>query len=348
MIKTTVRTAGVLFLTVGLLTLFLYNVDLAEVGRALAAADPRLVAAAVVSGLFSYWLRAVRWQLILRSAGATRHSTAVMATAVGYAAMTLLPARAGDVVRPILLARRDPVPTSAALASVVTERIFDLLMVVSFFVTFLVWPPAMVMAGAGAEHTLHLLTVTGWVVGTGCVTATGVLLLMLRLQDRLVTVVTLPLARFRPAWQAPVAAFLHHFLDGMRVVSRPLDLALTLSMSVVIWLFAYLHVFLTLLAFDLHLPFRATFLVVTLAVIGMAIPTPGGIGGIHKGTQIALTQFFAVDLGRATGVAIVYHAGAFLPITLIGLLCLPLLGLDLRQVRQVAAGASAPAEEVRP
>ena len=53
------------------------------------------------------WLRAVRWQLILRPVGRVRHSSAVLATAVGYAALSLLPARMGDLIRPLILAYED-------------------------------------------------------------------------------------------------------------------------------------------------------------------------------------------------------------------------------------------------
>jgi uncharacterized membrane protein YbhN (UPF0104 family) len=98
----------------------------------------------------------------------------------------------------------------------------------------------------------------------------------------------------------------------------------------------------TLLAFDIDLPLRATYFLVTLSVIGLAIPTPGGIGGMHKAIQIGLTAFFAVELNTATAVAIVYHAICFVPITILGLLCLPLVGLRLRDVEKVVAKEEVP------
>jgi uncharacterized membrane protein YbhN (UPF0104 family) len=102
--------------------------------------------------------------------------------------------------------------------------------------------------------------------------------------------------------------------------------------SILLWYGIYWQVKVSLLAFHLDLPLRVCYFLVTLAVIGLAIPTPGGVGGFHKATQIGLTAFFGVELNQATAMAIVYHAICFLPITLLGLLCLPFVGIRLREV----------------
>ena len=49
-----------------------------------------------------------------------------------------------------------------------------------------------------------------------------------------------------------------------------------------------------------------------------------------------MTMFFGIGVNKATGVAIAYHAICFLPITLVGLLCLPLLGVNLREVEAMS------------
>ncbi len=337
MTRRTLRVAISLALAAVLLALFLWNVDFGEVASALEGARPGWLALATVLALASYWLRALRWQLILRPAGRVRHSGVVVATAVGYAAMTLLPARMGDLIRPLVLARRERVPVAATLASVLTERIFDLWTVVLFFLIFVVWPPEMGVLGDQARSVLRLLGITGWVIGAGLVVGSAVLLALFRYRDRAIAFVTRPFGRFLPRWQQPVASFLGHFLDGLQVIQRPRDLAVTLCASTVLWLVIYWQVQVTLLAFGLDLPLRVAYLLVILAVAGLAIPTPGGVGGFHKATQLGLTAFFGVELNLATAIAIVYHAICFLPITVIGLLCLPAAGITLREAESIAA-----------
>jgi len=335
MAKRTLRVVVSLVLMAALLALFLWNVSLEEVARTLETAHAGWLLAAVALALFSYWLRAVRMILILRPVGRVRHSTAVLATAVGYAAMSLLPARMGDLVRPVVISRRDRLPVSASLAAILTERVFDLWTIVLAFLLFTLAPPDMDL-GRDAERSLHTLKTAGWVLGTGLVLGSLVLLGLFRYQERFIRALTWPFRKLVPRWEGAVAAFLGHFLDGLRVLQRPRDLVATLVASAAVWWVIFYQVKATLLAFGVALPMSAAYLMVTLSVIGLAIPTPGGVGGFHKAFQFGLTAFFGLGLNQATGIAIAYHATCFVPITLVGLLCLPLLGLSLRDTTHLA------------
>jgi uncharacterized protein (TIRG00374 family) len=334
MAKKSVRIAVSLVLMVILLAVFLWNVDFPEVGRSLASADLQMLVAASLVAILAYWMRALRWQFILLPVGRVRHSSVVLTTAVGYAALSLLPARMGDLIRPLLLARREKIPASASLASILTERVFDLWSVVLFFLVFIVWPPAMPDLDEQARHSLDVLSLSGYLVGAGLLFGTLVLLGLFRYQERFVELLTRPVAWIKASWRQPAANFLNHFLDGLRVLERPRDLLITTAASIIMWYVICWQVRFTLLAFDIDLPLRAAYLIVTMAVMGLAVPTPGGVGGFHKATQVGMTLFFGIGLNQATGIAIAYHAICFLPITIIGLLCLPLLGVNLRDVEE--------------
>jgi uncharacterized membrane protein YbhN (UPF0104 family) len=305
MAKKAIRIGVSLALMVILLAVFLWNVDFAEVGRSLAGADLQMLVTASLVALLAYWLRALRWQFILLPVGRVRHSSVLLTTAVGYAALSLLPARMGDLIRPLILARREKIPASASLASILTERVFDLWSVVLFFLVFIIWPPRMPELDEQARNSLEILS------------------LML----------TRPVGWIKLSWRKPATNFFNHFLDGLRVLQRPRDLLITTVASLIMWWVICWQVRYTLLAFDVDLPLRAAYLIVTMAVIGLAVPTPGGVGGFHKATQVGMTLFFGIGLNEATGIAIAYHAICFVPITIIGLLCLPLLGINLREVK---------------
>lgn len=338
MVRRAFRVAISLILMLVLVAAFLWNVDLAEVGESLRTVHTGWLIVALALCLSSYYLRVLRWLMILRPVGAVRHRSAVLATTVGYAAMALLPARVGDVVRPVILAKQDRLPVSATLASILTERIFDLWMVLLFFLTFLAWPPETIQLTGDAETTLATMSVIGYGIAGGLAAGTLMLLGLFRYQDRFIGWITHPIGRVSSRWQGAVASFLDHFLTGLKILKRPRDLLITVLSSAMIWFVIYLQTAAILVAFDIILPFRATFLLVMLSVAGLAIPTPGGVGGFHKGIQAGLTLFFAVDLDLATGFAIVSHAVSFIPITIIGLLCLPLLGLRFKDLRAMPAG----------
>ena len=129
----------VIGLAVGLLAVFLRNADLGKVWASVAAArqDFLLLALGLTCGTFI--VRAERWQYLLGPLGQTRFSTVFRTTVIGFAASAVLPARAGEVIRPYLLARREGLSATAAFATIVVERILDLVAVLLLLAAFLIW-----------------------------------------------------------------------------------------------------------------------------------------------------------------------------------------------------------------
>jgi len=97
-----------------------------------------------------------------------------------------------------------------------------------------------------------------------------------------------------------------------------------------LWLVICLQIYSTMLAFDLRFPFPVSFFVLTWAVLGLAIPTPGGVGGYHAAVAYSLTGFFAVTEASAKAFAIVAHLISFAPVTIVGLALLGAGGMKLR------------------
>ena len=131
-----VRNALIFLLTLGLLGVFLRSVNVAEVWGETRRANPWLLLLAVgVTGV-TYAVRALRWQYLLAPIGPTHFSTAFRTTVIGFAATFLLPARAGEVIRPYLLARREGLNATAAFATIILERLLDLITVLLLFAWF--------------------------------------------------------------------------------------------------------------------------------------------------------------------------------------------------------------------
>jgi uncharacterized membrane protein YbhN (UPF0104 family) len=107
---------GGLLLLAGFAVLAARSVDLAAVGAALAAADPVLVLAAMGGNLLSLAAHAGRWVALLPRAGRPRFRDAFSAMNAGFAVSIVVPARAGDVVRAWILARRTGTSTATGVA----------------------------------------------------------------------------------------------------------------------------------------------------------------------------------------------------------------------------------------
>ena len=132
--------------------------------------------------------------------------------------------------------------------------------------------------------------------------------------DRVVGVVERLLAR-APRWLAePLGRILHAFSAGLAVLRAPVPhLAKIGLQSLVVWLLIALGFHLNHLAFGIDLPFHATFLLIAFLVVGVAIPTPGMVGGFHAFYLLALTQVYGIDRATAAAAGIAAHALTNLP-----------------------------------
>ena len=110
------RSSLVTLLAIALFAWFLRHANLADVWAQVRRARVDLLVCAVLCAVvLTYVIRAYRWQYLLHPIGPTRFRTAFRTTVIGFAALGVLPARAGDVLRPYLLARQEGLSTSATL-----------------------------------------------------------------------------------------------------------------------------------------------------------------------------------------------------------------------------------------
>jgi uncharacterized membrane protein YbhN (UPF0104 family) len=92
-------------------------------------------------------------------------------------------------------------------------------------------------------------------------------------------------------------------------------------------------------AFGIDMPFVGTFLLQSLLVIGVAVPTPGGVGSYHEAYRIGVTTFFGAPNDRAVAAAIVTHAISFVPVVLLGVILMAQEGLSVSSLKDLAGAA---------
>jgi glycosyltransferase 2 family protein len=312
-------------LAAGLLAFFLSRVDLAAIGRRIAQASPGWLLASLLIALLSFAMRALRWTWMLRPVARVPFFSAFFATAVGFAANTVLPARAGEIVRPALLARERRLPFSPLLASILFERILDAACVLFFLLLAIAEGPP--PGASGAFAMLGRAAVIPAVLLAAVIAAALLAVFRRSAAERFLARLT----RRLPARIAPRAqAFAATFLDGFQSLRQPGLSILIVAGSLFMWLIINVQVYAVLRAFGLAYPFSASYVTTAAAVLGLAVPTPGGIGGYHAAVQVALTSIYGAPVVEASGVALLAHAISFVPITLIGFLFLALSPAKLR------------------
>ena len=131
-----IRTILVLALALGLLGLFLYNVDVRGVIGEIMRSRPEWLLVSMLTMLLNLAIRAWRWQYLLEPLGSASFGNAFRATAVGFAASSVLPARAGEVIRPYFLARHERMSATGAFATIVLERLLDMIAVLVLLASY--------------------------------------------------------------------------------------------------------------------------------------------------------------------------------------------------------------------
>jgi uncharacterized protein (TIRG00374 family) len=328
-----------------LLGFFFRGQDWAALGGALRDARMLPLAGLVLVTLAVYSVRAWRWGDLLLPLGRVGFADLFSATMVGFASGLLIP-RAGELVRPWLVSRRHPIPTSAGFATIILERLVDLVTVLALFAAYLFVLPT---PAAQIENRLtELLKLGGAVTGA---LAVGVLAFLLALHanaERVTALLERMLARFPRFVAEPCGRMLRAFSGGLAVLRAPLpQLAKIGLQSLAVWLLIALGFHLNHAAFGIVLPFHATFLLIAFLVVGVAIPTPGMVGGFHAFYLLALAEVFAVPRATAAAAALAAHALSNLPILAFGLVLLGREGLSLGRLVE-ATRQDRELSEVRP
>ncbi len=303
-----------LALAVGLVWLLARQVKPSEVGQRIAAASPAWLALSVGLALFTYVLRAWRWMWILRPVGRVAFGPSFYATALGFAG-NFLPARAGEIIRPAVLSRETKLPFSAMLASILFERLLDAASVFFFLgLAILDRPWARATGSAGLPVAVGAVPL---VALGGIVTLSYLAMFERGRLERLLDI----FLRILPArWTMPARAAFSAFLDGLALMKNLTagQWGAVLGGSIGMWLVINVQIACVVAAFGIDLPLSASFVLTFAAVLGLAVPTPAGIGGYHAAVAGALVRF-RVPEDTALGVATLAHAVSFVPITLIAL-----------------------------
>ena len=330
-----VRTAVVSVLAIALFAWFLKNSNPAEVWRHVRSARSEYLLLAFAFVIMPYWLRTVRWRCLLAPLGPTSFAGVFRATILGFAALALLPGRVGDVLRPYLVARQEKLSLPATLATIVMERVLDLVVVLTLLAVF-VWNvdesrlspglmqpikvSALVAAGAAVG-----LVVLMWILATYPERIGG----LVRTADRI-----LPHALVHR-----LAGWASTFSTGFAAARSPRHLAEAVFWSFPVWLAFSAEAWAVSRAFGIDLPVTGSFLLQAMLVLGVAVPTPGGVGSFHAFYKFGVTRFFGASEEAAVAAAIVLHAMSFLPVALAGLFIMAHEGMSMGRLREMAGNA---------
>jgi len=308
------------------------SVDVSEVARLLSQADrgPILVFLLVLA--MQTLVRAARWSFLLPRVESRRISVrrTLPPMLVGYLGNAVLPARLGEPVRALILARREGLPATATFGSVVLERVID-----TATVALLVLPAAWVVgapswivqvAAIGALVAVALLAVLSF-VGLGGV---------VRVVDRLASRVRVGAAR---SFVAGVAGHFREFANGAGASNRRPVIVLAAFLSLVAWGLDAMLVWLAALSIGVPLDPAQAILIAGVGVFATMIPAAPGYIGTYELAATATAVALGIDPESALAIAVLTHALVLLPMAGAG--AVALIAIQREGLRDPAAVSAA-------
>lgn len=330
-----------LAMSTGAILLLVATLDVREALSVLGTADPVPLLTVVPVVAVQVIVRSSRWRLLLprRPDGSrARLSSATSALLIGYLGNAILPARLGEPIRAVAIARAERLPAGGAFGSVVLERVVD---TVALAVVGLC---SAVVVGA-----------PGWIVNLGVMVALVGLGLLLVLSttglDPFLVLAERVAVRLPGRGQAAASWALARtatFVDGVSGHRRRPDVVGAALLSVLGWLLDGLIIGLVGLAIGLPLGVGEALVISTVGALATAIPSaPGFVGTFEVAVAAAATAFGATG-GQGLALALATHAIVLGPIVIVGIAVLARAGLTLGSLSGSASDASLDGATARP
>src|SRR5580704_11489823 len=304
-------------------------------------ANPYYLLLSFVAIYACYALRALRWQVPQSNLGPSSFWAIYKLTLAGFSAIFLL-GRAGEPIRPLLLARKERLPVADMFGVYVLERLFDTASTAVIAGLGLMLFQARVQSGTEPGGSLRTLATAAKTTGSflflGVLAAVAVLI-YLRLHGTALLERRLQGWRAHHGWRSKIAEIVLGFARGVQAIRTWSDLALAVFYSTLHWLLialTYVWISHSLDGKLATINLGDALLVLAFTMVGSALQLPGVGGGSQLASFLAYTTIFGVEKEPAAAAAILIWLITFAGCSLAGIPLLIHEGMSLGELRRMA------------
>jgi len=258
-----------------------------------------------------------RWQFLLAAVGKVPLFPLTQIVAIGYMGNNVYPLRAGEALRVFLLKRNHGLSISGATITVVIERAFDGIVMLSFIMI------GLLASNIQSEEIRLVITVAAPIF----VVAVVVFFLLAAFPEQLRRLVTLISGRLPERFGDIVLRLSDGMIQGLSSLRSPLHLFGAIITSYSTWAIEAGVYWIVMQAFNLELGYSAALLVVGTVNLAGLIPASPGQVGVYEFFARTVLVALGIDQDTAIAYAIVVHIVIWLPVTLVGFFFLVRQGL---------------------
>ncbi|HSM70847.1 MAG TPA: lysylphosphatidylglycerol synthase transmembrane domain-containing protein, partial [Anaerolineales bacterium] len=261
------------------------------------------------------WIRAWRWHYLLGPIKKIPTKTMFPITTIGYMGNNIYPARAGEVLRAVILKRKEGVSVSASLATIIVERIFDGVVMLAFVFVNL-GELAKLTSASGFVGNIQQVALIGTGVFIGALIVFLIAAMLPHMSARIGLWFIYKLLPKR--LHKKVISLMNKFLDGLASLRSPFNVLMVFFTSVIIWLLETGKYWFVMHAFDFSVSFFALMLMNGIVNLATTIPSAPGYIGTFDAPGIAVLTAYGVEHSVAVGYTLVLHVALWVPITALG------------------------------
>jgi uncharacterized membrane protein YbhN (UPF0104 family) len=349
--------------------LFARKIEWSQLSVALKDAEYVYIIPTIILIFASYYFRAVRWSVLIAPIKKVSVLNLFSATMIGFMANSVLPARIGEIIKPVIIARKEKIKVTTSFATVVMERIFDMLSIIVFASLLFFFLPAEALQDKSVSMINHAEVSTEVVKAKYVNEKLGVPLSVVNEESEaetsniikqlrkwsivmalfgIIAIISLFLLSAYPQksanfleklvffvphhLKAKLVGYLHSFISGLQILDNIKHMIWIGILSLLIWLLNAASVYVLCYSFNIGLSFAGACFVIVCLALAVALPqAPGFIGVFHIATQKSL-GVFGVGLSSAQSFAIILWALSIIPIIIVGLLFLWREGIGFGEI----------------
>jgi hypothetical protein len=323
--------------SVGFLYVALRDIALDQFITAFEHSDILPVLAAFAIMLLVYWVRTLRWQAIIESSTPISRGQTFSALMIGFFGNNVLPARAGELLRAVVLRRQLGLSRSFVLGTIVVERVMDVAALIALLLLTLSSISRNHLPPIAADVRALSIALLGVVSAAMFLLLWGRARVVIFLERILGRVVSVPRGK-------RIAGRFKEFSSGLEILRDPKRFAYVAFLSLGSWLGMVGVFYLVFVAFHFDLPAAAAGLTVALVNLGMAVPSSPGYVGTYEFFMVKSLNAFGIGKGAALAYGLVTRLLWYVFEIVVGFLLLWRTELPLRELLKSSEEDTPPAD----
>ena len=305
----------------------------------------------VIIVVLVFFIRALRWRIILESTRKISLLRAYHPLIIGFMMNCVLPGRVGELARPAILKKNEKIPFGTGLATVAAERVFD----ISFLVLFLVItfsavkisPEVSLKFGDYDLNRETLEGILGGMVKLGVILIVGIALISFNRFRKLVNQLIMKGpdllfftgAEFRAKLSdkvcLPMTAFVDNIARGFHLIRYPRKMLGCLILSFLVWVLHALSYYIFALGSPgIQLTFMEMSAHMIIIMFFIALPSVPGFWGLWEAAGIFALSLFGVTGKEAAGFTLANHAIQVFPVIIMGFISAMMMSINIWQLSQ--------------